>query len=278
MLLDLVHRSRRPEPWSEGENIPWNDPDFSRRMLAEHLSQEHDLASRRSGIIESQVDWIHEAMLGARPGHVVDLGCGPGLYTAQLARLGHTCTGIDWSPASIDYARVVAHQEGLSPTYLLEDLRNAPLPPNQDLIMLLYGEFNVFKPADVAQILSQAYQALKPGGRLLLEAHTVNGIKADSEERGWWALPNGLFSDRPHLGLEESFWDETAQVKTVRYYIIDAETAETTRYAASYQAYSHEAYAAALTAAGFTEVAFRESLSEAYPQDGLQVITAVRPA
>jgi len=37
--------------WHGAYKIPWDDPDFSRRMLAEHLSQEHDMASRR-------VEWI----------------------------------------------------------------------------------------------------------------------------------------------------------------------------------------------------------------------------
>ena len=34
-ILDIVDRAPKPAPWSEGDNIPWNDPDFSDRMLAE---------------------------------------------------------------------------------------------------------------------------------------------------------------------------------------------------------------------------------------------------
>jgi len=47
-LLDLVRRSAGPAPWAEGDNIPWHDPGFSERMLEIHLSQAHDMASRRS--------------------------------------------------------------------------------------------------------------------------------------------------------------------------------------------------------------------------------------
>ena len=46
--------------WNQAYKIPWDDPDFSRRMLAEHLSQEHDLASRKREMIRTQVQWIHE--------------------------------------------------------------------------------------------------------------------------------------------------------------------------------------------------------------------------
>src|SRR5512133_3667932 len=112
-LLDIVQRER-PEPWAEGDNIPWNEPGFSQRMLKEHLSQTHDAASRRTEIIERHVVFIHGEVLGGPPGRVLDLGCGPGLYANRLARLGHTVYGIDFSPASIEYARATAAHEGLS--------------------------------------------------------------------------------------------------------------------------------------------------------------------
>jgi hypothetical protein len=41
-LMDIIRRQAVPEPWSEGEKIPWNELGFSRRMLLEHLSQDHD--------------------------------------------------------------------------------------------------------------------------------------------------------------------------------------------------------------------------------------------
>lgn len=41
----MINRTKIPEPWSEGEKIPWNEPAFSERMLKEHLSQNHDAAS-----------------------------------------------------------------------------------------------------------------------------------------------------------------------------------------------------------------------------------------
>ncbi len=42
--------------WDGKYKIPWDDVAFSRRMLNEHLSQDHDLASRKQGIIKAQVE------------------------------------------------------------------------------------------------------------------------------------------------------------------------------------------------------------------------------
>ena len=83
--------------------IPWDDPAFSQRMLENHLSQEHDWASRRLPVIERQIEWIVRQLKPAAS--VLDLGCGPGLYAQRLAQRGFRCTGIDFSPAAINYAR-----------------------------------------------------------------------------------------------------------------------------------------------------------------------------
>jgi hypothetical protein len=57
--------------------IPWNEPEFSRRMLREHLSQEHDRASRRFAVVDAHVERIDETLLAGRASRVLDLGCGP---------------------------------------------------------------------------------------------------------------------------------------------------------------------------------------------------------
>ena len=63
--------------WHRAYKIPWDDPDFSRRMLAEHMAQDHDLSSRRAEWIDRQVAWIHDDLLNEQPARILDLGCGP---------------------------------------------------------------------------------------------------------------------------------------------------------------------------------------------------------
>src|SRR5512136_2789997 len=155
-LMDLVYRSVNPEPWAEGDNIPWHEPAFSARMLKEHLSQAHDAASRRTETIERQVAWIHGELLCEHQAKILDLGCGPGLYASRLARLGHQCVGIDYSSASIGYATECAQREKLPCTYVRQDLRLAEYGEGFGLVMLIFGEFNVFRPSDARSILLKA--------------------------------------------------------------------------------------------------------------------------
>jgi SAM-dependent methyltransferase len=260
-LLDVVRRRRVPQPWAEGEKIPWHDPDFSGRMLKEHLSQAHDAASRRFEIIDQHVRWIHEQVLKESPAQVLDLGCGPGLYTSRLARLGHQCVGIDFSPASIAYAREQAEQEGLGCTYIEQDIRSADYGRGYGLVMLIFGEFNVFRPAEAKDILEKACGALRPGGSLLLEPHTFATVRRIGKQpSSWYSSEEGLFSKEPHLCLQESFWDAERGVAVERYYVVDAVTGEVTRHSASVQAYTDEEYRALLTGCGFEGVQVYPSL------------------
>ena len=252
-LSSIIDRDRVAQPWAEGDKIPWNEPGFSRRMLREHLSQDHDAASRRTETIERHVDVIHSTLLKGRPGRVLDLGCGPGLYASRLARLGHTCFGIDFSPASIAYARDQAEGLGLTCTYREADLRAVELEPDVDVVLFLFGECNVFRPADLRDILARAARALKPGGHLLLEPSTPEAItRIGHQPATWSAHTEGLFSERPHLLLYETFWDEAQRVSTERYFVIDAETSVVTRHAASQCAHTPDELIALLRAVGFT--------------------------
>jgi SAM-dependent methyltransferase len=273
-LSDIINRNMELQPWEEGEKIPWNDPAFSRRMLKEHLTQKHDAASRRTSKIKKQVDWIHRFVLEERPSRILDLGCGPGLYTSRLAALRHICRGIDFSPASIEYATKHAHP-GCS--YTLADVRTADYGGGYDLVMFIYGELNVFRFADARTILQKARAALNPGSRLLLEISTFDAVEQiGNQPATWYSSPKGLFADTPHLCLMESFWDESQSVATERYLIVDTATGEVSRYAASSQAYEDNAIELLLNEVGFRDVSFHPSLTgkEESGVDDFMVIVA----
>ena len=265
-LFDLINRAAPPEPWQEGDNIPWNEPEFSERMLKEHLSQDHDLASRRMATIDRHVAWIHGSLLGGHIGaRILDLGCGPGLYGERLALLDHHYTGIDFSPASIEYARKTAQDRGLECAYLFGDMREAEYGPDNyyDLVMQIFGEINVFRPSHARAILKKAFAALCPGGLLLIEASAEAALRAQGAERTrWYTSRSGLFSNQPHIVLEETFWDDQRKILTSRYYVIDAATGHITRYASSYQAYTHEEYSKLVSGCGFTGVNIMPNLGK----------------
>jgi cyclopropane fatty-acyl-phospholipid synthase-like methyltransferase len=253
-LEEISRRKLPPGPWEEGDKIPWNDPVFSKRMLKNHLAQEHDWASRRLAVIEKHVDWLEKSVL--KPDcRVLDLGCGPGLYTHQLARRGHTCVGLDFSPASIAHAKAQARAEGLSAQYQLADVRQAAFGEGFDFVMMIFGEFNVFRENEAVNILNKAWSGLNKGGVLLIEGHTFKEVKRQGlEPPHWESTPKGLFADTPYLQLEEHFWHGNCSASTTRYLVVDVRDGTTTQYASTMKAYTDKQYVGMLKKAGFSHV------------------------
>ena len=276
-LPEIVRRQPVAEPWVEGEKIPWHEPEFSRRMLAEHLTQSHDAASRRFDKIDDHVAWIHHVLLEGTPTKVLDLGCGPGLYTSRLARLGHECVGIDISPASIAYATAEAEEHNVRCSYQLQDMRTADYGRGYGLVMLIFGEFNVFRPSDARTILEKAHAALSPGGVLLLEPHTFAAVcEMGKRDAHWYSADRGVFSDEAYLCLRESYWHPERAASTERFYVVDAATGGVTGYASSMQAYMDEEYGGLLAECGFGEIEFHAAMGGGGDEreGGLVVITA----
>jgi len=260
-LMDIINRKTPPTPWDEGDNIPWNDPPFSHRMLTEHLRQDHDAASRRSEKIEEQVQWIHGEVLAGTPTRVLEITCGPGLYTSRLAKLGHECVGIDFAPAAVAYARDVARRENLACTYLLQDVREADYGDGFGLAMMISGQFNVFSRAHARRILAKVLVALEPGGLLLLEPQKLATVRGTgTTHTSWSSACRGLFSAEPHLCLQERFWDDKTQTTTERYLIIDAATGNVTRHTMTNETYTDEQFRSVLTDAGFVDIRLLPSL------------------
>jgi SAM-dependent methyltransferase len=249
-------------------------------MLREHLSQAHDAASRRAERIDRHVEWLHTVLLGGRPARILDLGCGPGLYTSRLARRGHRCSGIDFSPASIEHARREAAREGLACDYALRDLRDGDFGSDFDLALLLFGEFNAFRRTEAARLLSAAADALAEGGILVLEVHDEALVEAvGGRAPSWHAADAGLFSDAPYLCLKESAWSAAESAAVERWIVIDVATAEVTVFASNLQAYAGQEYREALRAAGLVKSEAHGSLDGEAPgdADGLFVLTARKP-
>lgn len=254
-LPEIVNRKPNPVPWTEGEKIPWDEPGFSRRMLREHLSQEHDAASRRFEIIDRHVEWIDRELLKGRPSNVLDLGCGPGFYCSRLARRGHACTGIDFGPASIEFALKKDREEKTGCTFIQSDVRACDFSEGRDLVMMIYGEFNTFRKADARCILTKAWNALAKGGRLLVELSSIPGLRAlAASPSTWYTSTSGLFSDDPYLVMQESFWNDELQAATTRMYVVDAATGNIQQMADNHQAYGDEELTALATGCGFMKI------------------------
>lgn len=255
-LWRIYYRAERPTPWTQGGNLPWDDPAFSERMLREHLDQSHSAASRTDVERGMQIEWLRQKLNLKEGSQILDVTCGPGLYAVELARRGCLVTGVDFSPAAMAHARALAANEGVAAqcTFIQQDVRQMRYPEASfEAALFLYGQLAVFTKAEAETLLERIAQALIPGGKLCVEL--LNQARVDKKDSTWWFTDHtGLWGDAPFLHLGERFWDSETEISIERFQIIHLETGELTEVHLCDQTYAVKTMVALMKAAGFETV------------------------
>jgi len=136
-----------------------------------------------------RVRFAHDHIAGGE--RVLDLGCGDGWMTAELAAYGALPIGVEIAAAAIDRARR-RHPEL---EFRLAEI-GAELPLNDNEVDVVWASEVIEHVADTARWLSEVRRVLRPRGRLLLTTpnHSRLRLLAGGIER--YSAPLG---DHLHL-------------------------------------------------------------------------------
>ncbi|BHH85685.1 class I SAM-dependent methyltransferase [Desulforhopalus sp. 52FAK] len=251
-IKKIIETAQKPHVYTPGTALMWIDEYISTQLLEVHLSQNIELASRNETTIFSTVEWI----LGNVPGdrmNILDLGCGPGLYTEKLAEYGHLVTGMDFSSNSINYAKESAVSKNLDINYVQQDYLELEEENKYDLILLIFTDFGVLTPNQREILLRKVYRALKPGGTFVFDVLNDKSDVMATTSKDWELVEKGFWRNRPYLALTESFYYEKQNV-TLNQHIITDEDGETEVYRFWIHTFSHIDIHEIVTSAGFGTV------------------------
>ncbi|MCE5228659.1 class I SAM-dependent methyltransferase [bacterium] len=162
-----------PAAWHENDNF-WREtmrvifPEGAWRKTAEELDQLIALVSPSPGCA------------------VLDMCCGPGRHSLELARRGFHVTGVDRTQGYLDEARRRAAEENINIEFVHCDARRFSRPESFDLALNLYTSFGYFEdPADQMRMLANIYEALRPGGTFVIDLMSKEILARKFRERDW---------------------------------------------------------------------------------------------
>ena len=221
--LDLASATTRPDIWSRyTADTLWTDRHIATQMLGFHLNPDTDLASRNPEFIERSVRWIAGRFGVGERTRVLDLGCGPGLYTTRLAETGAAVTGVDFSENSLLHARAQAERSSLSIEYVHANYLEYEPNGEFDLITFIYWDLAALDPDQRAGLLATCRSALADGGAMLLDVpsagHFASVVEAVALDHSPYA---GFWSPKEHFVIKATHRYEPELVSLDKYTVIE---------------------------------------------------------
>ena len=175
------------------EHVP---PDWWNRIFNSlYLKTDADVVDDHE-ITRIETDMIIEILDLKPEDKILDLCCGQGRHTLELARRGFkNLDGLDRSHYLIQKARDAAKSEALIPKFKEGDARKLPYPADAfDAVLVLGNSFGYFETLhDDLQVLKEIRRVLKPWGRILIDLTDGEYVKNNYQSRSWEWINKHMF-------------------------------------------------------------------------------------
>ncbi|WDV47773.1 class I SAM-dependent methyltransferase [Clostridiaceae bacterium M8S5] len=221
-IKKIIEILESAKPYDKGTAIMWTDEHISKELLKVHLDKNSNLASRTKKNIQKTIEFILREF-DKNSGDILDLGCGPGLYTERLAMKGYNVTGLDFSNNSINHAIKSAKEKELDIKYIQEDYLKMDFKEQFDLIIIIFCDFGALSVSDREKLLDNIYKALKPGGILIFDALNEKALTNMELKKNWTVSSGGFWQANPYISLSNTSHFEDVKVLLDEHIVIDEE-------------------------------------------------------
>lgn len=156
---------------------------------------------------------------------VLDLACGHGRIANGLAKRGCQVTGLDVTSAFLEQAHHDATAGGMKVEYIEGDMRVLPWTEHFDRIINWFTAYGYFPDDDNRKVLSEAYRALKPGGKLLLDLNNRERILKNYQHAAIVERDGNYMLDRMHYDVltgrnyNERIIVRDGQIRQMRFFV-----------------------------------------------------------
>lgn len=113
--------------------------------------------------------WIEKQLGVTAPAPLLDVPCGDGRLSLELAARGYPVTGVDWSRDFLAAARRTAAERGLKVRFEERDMRDLPWREEFAGAFTFGNSFGYLDDQGDRDFLAAVRKSLKPGARLVMD-------------------------------------------------------------------------------------------------------------
>lgn len=147
------------------------------------------------------------SVLALKPGaRVLDLCCGQGRHSVELAKRGFQVTGLDLNSEYLEFAQRAAADATVTLETVAGDMRKIPFENHFDAVVNMFSSFGYLETeAEDLKVLESVSKALHSGGQLLLDMLNREWAVDNYIQNDWHKGADGtLYVERRDLDLATS--------------------------------------------------------------------------
>jgi SAM-dependent methyltransferase len=118
---------------------------------------------------QQDVDFICDVLELHEGAKILDLFCGAGRHSLELAKRGYSATGIELNPDYLELGKQLAKTIANAPNFIHGDVRHIDFGKGYDGTIIMFQSFGYFSDSEDKLVLSKVFDALKKRGRFLIE-------------------------------------------------------------------------------------------------------------
>ena len=184
---------------------------------------------------------------------ILDLGCGKGRHSLDLARRGYTVVGIDSSALYLKEARRLSRKLKNPPEFVLGDIRDLRShfeAASFDGVINLWNSFGYFATrTEDRRVLFEVVRVLKPEGKFVLNALATGGVE---EEFGPYIREKWKEHGSGKFFLDRGRWSLSKQRLLSEWLLVDLPRRKVKRFEVKQNIYSPEDFRLMLSRVGLT--------------------------
>lgn len=105
---------------------------------------------------------------------LLDLACGSGSLSEELAKLNYDVIGVDNSPAMLNQAMLKKLKSSLPIQYLCQDMKELDMFGTMDITVCMLDSLNHLKnPDEIQQVMNKVSLFAQPGGLFIFDMNTL---------------------------------------------------------------------------------------------------------